>query len=209
MDTELSRQRASLIEWGAAGRALDGAPRSGDLQIVEPFPGGVLTGVIDGLGHGDLAADAADTAADVLSRHAGEPVGSLFLRCHEALVRTRGVAMSLASFDEGERRISWLGVGNVDAMLIRTARGAHPARESLLLRAGVVGFRLPRLFPSLLPVAAGDMLIFCSDGIGPGALDAVRLSGAPTTIAEDIVARFGKRTDDALSLVVRFRGAHS
>ena len=189
--------------------ALDGAPRSGDLQVVEPFDGGVLVGVVDGLGHGDEAAEAAAAAADILSSHASEPVVSLVRRCHEGLKQTRGAAMSLASFAEGDRTVSWIGVGNVEASLIRAGNGPRHLRESLVLRGGVVGYRLPRLLPSFLPVGEGDVLILATDGVVLGSIDGVRMSAPAEAIAEEIVSRFARGTDDALALVVRYRGKHS
>jgi serine phosphatase RsbU (regulator of sigma subunit) len=36
----------------------------------------------------------------------------------------------------------------------------------VLLRSGVVGYQLPTLRASTLPIAPGDLLIFATDGIG-------------------------------------------
>jgi negative regulator of sigma-B (phosphoserine phosphatase) len=56
------------IEWAVAGRALPGQRVSGDRGIVLDVGGGaVLFAVLDGLGHGGAAADAASRAAQVLS----------------------------------------------------------------------------------------------------------------------------------------------
>ena len=52
-----------MIEWGVASRALPGETRSGDLHVVESFAGGALVAAVDGLGHGEEAADAADRVA--------------------------------------------------------------------------------------------------------------------------------------------------
>src|SRR2546422_8836961 len=99
------RDPRSIIEWAAAGRALGGpseACESGDIHVAAPFPKGILVGVIDGLGHGPEAAQAARTAARVLTAHAGEPVQALIQRCHGSLRNTRGAVMSLASFSTVE-----------------------------------------------------------------------------------------------------------
>jgi len=44
---------------------------------------GVLIAVIDGIGHGEGAAEVARTAAALLRNSADEPVISLVERCHE------------------------------------------------------------------------------------------------------------------------------
>ena len=194
-----------MIDWGVASRALPGEDRSGDLHVVETYRGGALVAAVDGLGHGDEAADAAETAAAILSHYCHEPVVSLLGRCHEGMKLTRGAAMSVASLAGDGRTMSWLGVGNVEASLLRSAPGPRPMRESLLLRGGVVGYRLPRLIPSVVSVGPGDVLIFATDGIERPSFDGLRMSDAPTQIADEILARFARSTDDALALVVRYR----
>ena len=84
-----------VIAWGWAGDALDEV--SGDLHVVVRFPDGVLVALLDGLGHGPEAAAAARAAVPVLEAHAGDPVQLVVQRCHDALRRTRGVAMTVAS----------------------------------------------------------------------------------------------------------------
>ena len=201
--------QGELIDWAVAARALPGQERSGDLHLVEPFQAGVLVAAVDGLGHGDEAAQAAQAAVDTLIRHAHEPPLSLVRRCHERLMRTRGVAMSVASFASTDDSMSWLGVGNVEGSLFRRNRASRPARESLLLRGGVVGYQLPRLLPSVIPVGPGDVLVFVTDGIGGYSFDGLWIAEEPTRIAEDILAGFARRTDDALVLVARYRGKAS
>lgn len=201
--------QSGLIEWGVAARALPGEAHSGDAHLVEPFTDGVLVAVVDGLGHGDEAAEAARSALEVLGRHAQEPPVSLVRRCHEGLSGTRGVAMSLASFAMSTHTMSWLGVGNVEASLFRSRPGSRPMRDSLILRGGVVGYRLPPLHPSVLAIGPGDVLVLATDGIGGYSLDGLGLSGQPTSIAEGILARFARETDDALVLVARCLGEAS
>ena len=196
------------IDWGVAGRALAGAPESGDLHVVTAHPSGVLVAVADGLGHGHEAAVAAKAAAQVLSGHAGLPVSQLMVLCHEALRRTRGAVLSIASFDMTAGSIEWLGVGNVEGILIRHGGGPR-VRESLLLRGGVVGYRIPPLRAVTLGVYAGDTLIFATDGIS-SAFVATELEGRPAAdIAEGILRHHGKGNDDALVLVVKYRGPSS
>src|SRR5438477_9323393 len=193
--------QGELIDWAVAARALPGEKRSGDLHLVEPFPAGVLVAAVDGLGHGDEAAQAAQIAVDTLIQNAHEPPLFLVRRCHERLMTTRGVAMSVAAISGEGHTMSWLGVGNVEGSLFRRSAGSRPSRESLLLRGGVVGYQLPKLLPSVVPVDPGDTLVFVTDGIGGYPLDGPWTTEQPARIAEDILARFARGTDDALVLV--------
>jgi hypothetical protein len=203
MDAVTIDERA-LIDWGVAARPLHGEARSGDLHVVAPFPGGVLVGAVDGLGHGEEAADAAAAAAAVLISHPAEPVIPLLRKCHEALRATRGAAISLASV-ASTGAVSWVGVGNVEATLFRDDAAAH-VRESLLLRGGVVGYRLPNLLPSMVSMMSRDLLVLTTDGIGRMWSVDMRLRDPPARIADDVLARFARDTDDALVLVARFQG---
>jgi phosphoserine phosphatase RsbX len=194
------------MAWGVATRALVGQAVSGDRHLVAPFPHGVLLAVIDGLGHGEDAAAAADIAVARLARHAHESVLSLVRRCHEGLKATRGVVMSLASVNAPDRTMTWLGVGNVEGLLLRADVRDSPAREAILLRGGVVGYQLPSLRASMLPIRRGDTLVVATDGIRDGFAEGLPLRDPPQQIADRILARFGKDTDDALVLVARFVG---
>jgi negative regulator of sigma-B (phosphoserine phosphatase) len=195
---------SSAIEWGVASRALPGQPTSGDLNVVKSFSDGVLVAALDGLGHGEEAATAAAVAATTLEMHAGEPVMTLVQRCHEALRATRGVTMSVASFDVSRGLVTWLGVGNVEGVLLRRSFTRAVAEVPLLLRAGVVGFHLPSLDVEVVPVSAGDTLIFATDGIHSDFARGLARNCPPQKAAEKILARHAKATDDALVLVARY-----
>jgi hypothetical protein len=205
MDTQLVPDSAPLIDWAVAGMALPGQVRSGDLHVVKEFPGGALVAVVDGLGHGEEAAEAAGMAVTTLGEHGEEPVEALVRRCNEKLRGTRGVAMSLVSLNDTGRTMSCLGVGNVECVLIRAGHAA-PARESVMLRGGVVGYSLPPLRASVFPYSQGDTLIFATDGVRPGFVAGLSWSERPQQAADRILADFGKGNDDALVLVARVLG---
>jgi len=147
-------------------------------------------------------------AREILEAHVEESVVALVTRCHEGLHARRGVAMSVASFNLSEARITWLGVGNVQGVLLRRGLSRSVTEESLLLRAGVVGVQLPSLRVSVLPVSTGDTLIFTTDGINTDFDRRLARNHPPRKAAESILARHGKTTDDALVLVARYLRDH-
>lgn len=194
------------MEWSTAGRALPGQDVSGDRALVLDTGAGVLFAVLDGLGHGAPAAEAADRAMAILTENCGEPLDVLMVLCHRAMVETRGAAVSLALIEPGET-LQWLGVGNVDSRLLTLGPAGAELRATMLLTGGIVGYRLPsHLQPQTLPIRPGDLLLMATDGIvavGPESLD---LAKTATAIAGDLLARDAKDTDDALVLAARFRG---
>lgn len=201
--------RNALVEWGAATLTRRGESESGDRHLVQSFPNGVLLAVVDGLGHGPQAAEAAVRAVEVLKCNADESVISLVKRCHADLRGTRGVVLSMASFDATDDKMTWLGVGDVEGALIRGHAQATADRKMLLLRGGIVGVQLPELLASVLPVARGDTLVFATDGIAGDFTGEVKAGRSAQEIADMILKRYTKGTDDALALVARYLGRES
>lgn len=198
-----------MIEWGLSSRPIQGEVVSGDLEVVAPFPGGVLAAVIDGLGHGPDAASAAHRAGVLLAAEAGRPVQALVDLCHAALCGTRGAVLTIASIDASGSALSWIGVGNVDAVLWRADRGDGVLREAIVPRNGVVGFHLPPLRVVTLPISPGDMLVFATDGVRHGFASDSPLPATAQEHADYILGEYGKVTDDALVLVIKYLGAPS
>ncbi|HEU5179955.1 MAG TPA: SpoIIE family protein phosphatase [Candidatus Polarisedimenticolia bacterium] len=190
------------LEFGVAAETLAGRRLSGDRHVVCGFDGGMLLGVLDGLGHGQEAHEAAHIAGSMLEAHPSEDLASLFARCHESLRAARGVVMSLASFRFADGTFAWAGVGNVEGRLLRANGGG--GCESLLLKAGLVGLRIPIFEAQRLPVAPGDTLVLFTDGIEGPVSDTVRRGLPPQEIANHILQRHQKGTDDALVLVARY-----
>jgi phosphoserine phosphatase RsbX len=203
---EASMGGSHRLEWGVASLALAGQVESGDLYFVRPVGRGMLVCVVDGLGHGAEAAMAARKAVAEIERHAAESLVPVVERCHHALVRTRGVVMSLALFD-GAGSMTWLGVGNVEGVLFYGDRARRPPRATLVTRGGVVGGELPRLRAEVVGVAPGDTLIFATDGVGRGFVDGLPVEGSAQQVADRILGRFGTSKDDALVLVARYLAA--
>jgi phosphoserine phosphatase RsbX len=199
---------APWIDWAVAASALAGQPESGDRHVVMPFDGGVLVAVIDGLGHGPQAADAAGLAVRTLQRYAGQPLVSLIKRCHEGLRGTRGAVMSLVSIDVRDDAMTWLGVGNVEGVLLRGAANDGRSSESPLLRGGVVGTHLPAVSAAVVPIRPGDVLILASDGIRSGFARGVIVTDPTQRIADRILTNHRNAADDALVLVARYLGTH-
>ncbi len=205
----MAGQEDHVIEWGSAGRALGDVSEgleSGDRAVVALFQAGALVAAIDGLGHGTEAARAATRAARLLEEHAHDSVIDLIERCHEALRRTRGAVMSLASFDARDSSITWAGVGNVEGVLVRTQPAETRAREALIGRGGIVGYQLPPVRAATIAVSPGDTLVMATDGIRGGFLGAIDVNRPPQETAESILAGYGKGTDDALVVVARYLG---
>jgi negative regulator of sigma-B (phosphoserine phosphatase) len=188
-----------MIEWGVASRCAPGEDVCGDMHLVKMIPDGVLLAVVDGLGHGVEAMAASQTAVDILKHHATEPLDNLFRRCHEALAATRGVVMTLAVLRPNGDRLTWVGIGNVEAAVL-TAIKASPAAWSesavkwhkaaanrVLLRSGILGYRLSQVRPSTQTISRGDLVILATDGVRADFLGGAERNVEPQILAEKIL----------------------
>jgi negative regulator of sigma-B (phosphoserine phosphatase) len=195
-----------VLERGVAGLTHAGEDRSGDLAVFAPFDGGGLVAVVDGLGHGDGAADAAEAAQAIFHQHAALPPQQLLQRIHDELRQTRGAVMTMAWFDLGDRSMRWTGVGNVEARFVRARDDLGARFDSPVVLGGVVGYNLPRVRVGTVPLEPGDAVAFATDGVAADYSVSLE-SGVPAQVmAERILERHAKGTDDALAAVVRYLG---
>ncbi len=144
-------------------RPLPGYDRSGDAWLLHWTDLSLTVAVVDGLGHGALASDAAAAALrslqDVLSRDGAAPLDELMRSCHRALCGGRGAAVALLRLDLRRRRESFCGIGNV------TFLGRPQRSERGVSLPGIVGhtMRTARVFE--VPSEVADLLVLHTDGI--------------------------------------------
>jgi negative regulator of sigma-B (phosphoserine phosphatase) len=208
--TETSLRIGPLVIETAA-MTKEGEEISGDRACVSQCDGGVLVSVIDGLGHGGEAGEAAQRAAAVLEDEAiGLNVTTALQRCHAALRGTRGAVIAVAAFPADTAAMDWLAVGNIEGILVRAGAGSRPrsGREMIVQRPGIVGHHLPPLRSATLPVQAGDTLIFATDGVRREVAQAAsgrrtRLAGSASVLLEE----FATGDDDSLLLTARYEVA--
>ncbi len=191
------------VVWAAAGTPIRGQIISGDGYLIVPRPLRTLIAVMDGLGHGPDAHEATSAAIAAIAELPDAPLRSLFESCNEALRRTRGVVMTIASL-AGGGQMEWMGVGNVSGYVVRSAPPHH--REGALTRGGVVGWRMPSLHARSARLDAGDLLIMATDGIRDGFVNSVEPIHSPQVIASRILQDNSRGYDDALVVVARYDG---
>ena len=193
------------FEIGLAARALSGDGESGDRPVVLAFSGGFLLGVVDGVGHGRQAADAAEVVVATLADVPHLPVRTLLASCHGKLRQTRGATLTVASFDLAAEQLIWAGVGDVDALLVRANGARGPQVWSPVLCGGILGIHLPRVIECQTHVEPEDTLVFVTDGIDKPFERILDPRRPPQAIADRILKECATEFDDALVLVARYR----
>lgn len=186
---------------GTAKRARDNAPHCGDALGVWRMNGTRTLCIVDGLGHGEHAETAARAALDCVLRHLSRPLPDIFAICDRALRGTRGVVMGIAAIDEAAGRLTYAGVGNTSILIAGTGQhrlGSDP---------GIVGAGYRSLSLESVPLQPGDHVIMWTDGIKPEfdlELCSSWRATDPQPLAEAILGRWGRESDDAAVLVFRY-----
>lgn len=192
------------IEIAAASRPFPGETASGDSWAVDWHDGRCRIAIIDGLGHGVAAADAAARAVAALHAHPDLRPDEAIRLCHHALAGSRGAAMAVTLLDPAAGRLTYAGIGNTEAQLWRPHQ-----LERLISYRGIVGsnLRTVRAFSAALP--PDWLLIMYTDGISQHM--EVRLPLPPDmslqATADSLLARWARATDDATILIAAPSGA--
>jgi anti-sigma regulatory factor (Ser/Thr protein kinase) len=171
----------------------------GDHAVVVRDDTSMTVGVIDGLGHGQPARDAANLAAVEPAR--GGALEHVLQQAHRALAGTRGAVMSLARVSGTQ--IEHASIGNIATRIV----GIDGTLRLLASTPGTLGSALPRRIPvDQLTRRATDLIVSCSDGILTRfdlADEPTLLQEHPIAVAQRIVERFLRGTDDAIVAVIR------
>jgi anti-sigma regulatory factor (Ser/Thr protein kinase) len=180
-------------------RPLAGERTCGDAYAERVVDGRLQVLVCDGLGHGPLAAAAAQAAVHAF---AAAPPGSpavVVEHLHRALRPTRGAALAVAQLHADSVR--YCGLGNIAGSVVDGT-----VRQGMVSMPGIAGHHCRQLREFAYPLRAGAVVVLHSDGLTdrwqPG--DYPGLFGhAPQVIAASVLRDAGVRRDDACVLAAR------
>lgn len=194
------------IDWAVAGRPMYPGDPSGDAHLVEVTQETALLAALDGRGHGPEAAEASSKMIGLIRESPALPLDTLLRRGDEALQGTRGTAITLCRIERATRTMSWVAVGNVGGA--RIDRGARITRVPLTPGC-CLAFHMGEPVAQQVALAAGDLLVFATDGIERDFAEKVQTALSVQEVADDVLRRCRKKTDDALVLVARLAFAPS
>lgn len=188
----------------AAARPYPGEAVSGDAWRVDRPSGCLRIAVIDGLGHGVEAAVAANAALAALAANPDHGPAETLHACHRALHGTRGAAVAVTLIDPTAKRLTFAGVGNVDARVHQAG-----SEKRLSCARGIVGAVLPTIRPEELALADDWLLLVHTDGVSDRfSLDELLPCKNEIdfqALADAILARWARVTDDASVVIAATR----
>jgi phosphoserine phosphatase RsbX len=197
--------RSGFLTWAAASRPMRGQTVSGDRASVQMDGSRAVIAVVDGLGHGPEAAEAARLATDVVEHNPAEPIDVLLLLTHRELASSRGAAASVAIVEADTGQMQWLGVGNVDGVVVRADVEARPRTLGVFLVGGVLGYQMNQLhMPPPVHLHDGDVIVMATDGVRADLSSIVRPEATPERLADAVLEQYGRPDDDALVVVARY-----
>lgn len=103
------------FDLGVVAIPKDGEEVSGDSWAVFELPDGIQIMVVDGLGHGLLASEAAALAVKAFRKTAGRAPVDVLRALHPPLRSSRGATVGVASIDTRARVVTFGGIGNIAA----------------------------------------------------------------------------------------------
>jgi len=184
---------------------LRGETTCGDSYFIQVGNARSIYMIVDGLGHGKDAAQAANEAVAVVTRFGAESATEVILRTHDALKKTRGAAMSIAIVDHERAIVKYAGVGNVSASLVN-----GQLSRSLVSQNGTLGAVVPRALQEYTyPLDTGAALVMFSDGLTSktSPMGYPGLQGRhPALIAAVLYRDFSRQRDDATIMIALIGG---
>ncbi len=199
--TQVPAQATAALAFGALSVPLAGETECGDLWRIADGDTRLGVLIVDGLGHGPLAAAAARDAAQAFVKEPLQEPASVMQGLHRALMGGRGAAGACARLHVHESKVFYAGVGNICGSLA-DAQGAR----GMVSHNGTLGSQAPRTQQFVYDWPTDGLVVMHSDGLSarwrlaeyPGLF-----TRHPAVIAGVLYRDFARKRDDATVLVMR------
>ena len=193
------------LSYAVATRAYHIIGPNGDSFVIKTWKEFSLVALIDGLGHGQQAHQAAQATREYIENHYDQSLEALFLGVERICRGTRGVVMAVARFDcrITPIKISFAAVGNIEARVF-----GSPSPMNFIMRRGVIGSNAPKPVITEQSWNPEYILVLHTDGLKTiwSWSDFPELASMPATqTAQRLLQKLAKDNDDATVVVVRKR----
>lgn len=186
---------------GIVSLAMRGEQVSGDGWGIRTAGGRSFFMVVDGLGHGTFAAEAAREAERALADSHSISPANMLRDCHDALKKTRGAAAAIAEICQEKGTLTYAGIGNISAAVIN-----GESQRGIANHNGTLGHQVHKFQEFTVPWSKDSILIMHSDGLG-SKWDLSQYPGLgskhPTIIAATLYRDFRRERDDVTVLAAK------
>jgi hypothetical protein len=181
---------------------------SGDGYYVHEAQGIATAMVVDGLGHGPLAAEAAQKTCGIMQEIGGDPLPNLIDTIHVALRGTRGAAIGIARIHPERHELRFIGVGNISGTLVRP----EDASRSLMSYPGIIGHEMLKPREMSYPWTERTILVLNTDGLqthGTASAYPWALASEASLLAALLYRDWDRGRDDVTVLTLKQRPSRS
>ena len=151
---------AKRLRVGAAGAPGPGEHVSGDGFAMTRAGHRVAILVVDGLGHGPLAANARNEAVRIFSASRPSKPAEVIAAIHAGLRGTRGAAVAISEIDPEHGSLVFCGLGNIGAAIVAGGEMRH-----LVSHNGTAGLAARKIEQFVYPWRANATLVKHTDGL--------------------------------------------
>jgi hypothetical protein len=190
-----------VMHIGAVSVPKEGERVCGDGWTVRHGVQGVSALLVDGLGHGTHAAEAAEAAITAFGRERYGDTSHALQAVHDGLRHTRGAAGAIIDVDRGKQTARFSGVGNISCAILHNG----VARQTVS-NGGTLGHQARHFREYTYPWNDDASFIMHSDGLtSHWSLDGYHglATRHPTVIAAVLYRDFTRHRDDVTVLVGR------
>jgi len=154
--------------------------------------------VVDGLGHGDGAADVSRQARSAFEQGPFDDAGKIVERIHRELSGTRGAALAIAQIEHHANQLCFVGVGNISSRVY-----SYYSSTGCVSTQGIVGEQIRSVMENTYEWEPGSMLLMHSDGIKSSAsLEFGKAGKSALMLAAEIYRDCYRANDDATVVVL-------
>lgn len=191
------------FEGGGISVPMPGELLSGDKWFIASLPEGCACLLVDGLGHGFEASEAATLARKRFKENLNLPPKELLKVIHTSLRGTRGAVGAIAKIDFAKGKLTYCGLGNITGLLF-----FNDTKKYLTSFNGTLGYEARKFLEVEVDWNADSMLMMCSDGISSTTFRELGEAShrSASLLAAWIYSNYGKSTDDATVLILKGRG---
>ena len=189
------------IAIGVAIRAMLGEDACGDFWGAWEQDGQTTLCMIDGLGHGELAEEAAQGAYKYIEAHQDQSVIEILQGCGRSISHTRGAAVGVGRIDHAKSELTYAGIGNTRTMVVGRTKRRLPSLS------GIVGVTDKLPIAETVALASDDLLIMSTDGFSEAlTLDQYGSSTCRDVqlLADRLMEDWSTQKDDACVLLYRY-----
>ena len=192
------------FEFGIISFPKDGEDVNGDGFYIEQEKGRTVILVVDGIGHGLYAAEAAFEAIRIFKKNWKGKPGKIVEEIHKGLNHTRGAVAAVAEINCEKKEVIYCGTGNIVAASV-----SYNGRKNMVSLDGTLGGEVRKIQEFKYSWENDFLFVIHTDGVS-SRWDLNSYIGLefkhPSIIAGIIFRDFEKKLDDATIIVGKHTG---